>query len=168
MSTDAATLQVRKTMCATCIYRDDSPLDLAQLEAQVADDHMEGFFKGYRACHHHKGTTVCCRGFWEAHKDEFTAPVKRERWTRSPRDIAVDHGVDVTSQDAVATVILVCNRYINIEDVDEYKAAMDRKIDICTNAVRAVREILPEREQAFIGLCTISYNFEQDEEAVEP
>lgn len=68
------TLQVRRTMCRTCIYRDDSPLDLEQLEAQVADDHMPGFFKGYRACHHHRGrgVTVCCRGFWEAHKDSFT------------------------------------------------------------------------------------------------
>ena len=26
-------------------------------------------FKGHRICHHTKD--VCCRGFWNAHKDEF-------------------------------------------------------------------------------------------------
>jgi hypothetical protein len=28
-------------------------------------------FKGHRVCHH--SADVCCRGFWEAHKDEFPA-----------------------------------------------------------------------------------------------
>ena len=64
-------LKVQKRMCATCIYRPDSALDLAKLEADVADDHMDGFFKGYRICHHSED--VCCRGFWDAHKDQFTA-----------------------------------------------------------------------------------------------
>jgi len=29
--------EVQARQCATCIYRKDSPLDLAQLEAQIAD-----------------------------------------------------------------------------------------------------------------------------------
>lgn len=61
------TFKVQKRMCATCVYRPDTPLDLAALEAQVRDPHMG--FKGHRICHH--STDVCCRGFWEAHKDEF-------------------------------------------------------------------------------------------------
>lgn len=63
--------KVQKRMCATCIYRPDSTLDLAQLEADVADPRMAGYFKGHRICHHSKD--VCCRGFWERHKDSFTA-----------------------------------------------------------------------------------------------
>ena len=62
------TLKVRKTACATCIYRDDSPLDLAALEREVADPH--GGFAGHRICHHSE--TLCCRGFWVRHKDAFT------------------------------------------------------------------------------------------------
>ena len=64
-----ATFKVRKTACATCIYRDDSPLDLAALEDEVADPH--GGFAGHRICHHSE--TLCCRGFWARHKDAFTA-----------------------------------------------------------------------------------------------
>jgi uncharacterized protein (DUF3820 family) len=59
--------KVQKRMCSTCIYRPDSPLDLAKLERDVADPH--GGFRGHRICHH--SNDVCCRGFWEAHKDEF-------------------------------------------------------------------------------------------------
>lgn len=59
--------KVQKRMCATCIYRPDSPLDLAALEDAVRDPHVG--FKGHRICHH--SDDVCCRGFWEAHKDEF-------------------------------------------------------------------------------------------------
>jgi hypothetical protein len=62
-------LKVQRRMCATCIYRPDSPLDLKKLEDDVRDPHMG--FKGHRVCHH--STDVCCRGFWEAHKDEFPA-----------------------------------------------------------------------------------------------
>ena len=58
-------------MCATCIYRSDSSLSLKKLETDVADSHMKGYFKGYRICHHSK--KVCCRGFWDKHKDDFTA-----------------------------------------------------------------------------------------------
>ena len=62
-------LLVRKTQCATCIYRPDSPLDIEHLESQVRD--RWGGFKGFRACHHHEGTTVCCHGFWSRHAGEF-------------------------------------------------------------------------------------------------
>jgi hypothetical protein len=58
-------------MCATCIYRPDSRLNLAKLENDVRDPRMAGHFKGCRICHHSKD--VVCRGFWEAHKDHFDA-----------------------------------------------------------------------------------------------
>lgn len=62
--------KVQKRMCSTCIYRPDSPLDLKALEDQVRDPHMG--FKAHRICHHAPNSSnVCCRGFWEAHKDEF-------------------------------------------------------------------------------------------------
>lgn len=60
--------KVQKKACSTCIYRKDSPLDLKKLENDVRDNH--GFFKGHRVCHHSKD--VCCRGFWNRHKDKFT------------------------------------------------------------------------------------------------
>lgn len=56
-------------MCATCIYRPESPLDLKSLEAQVAD--RFGGFSGHRTCHH--SDTACCRGFWNKHRDKFAA-----------------------------------------------------------------------------------------------
>lgn len=59
--------RVQKTQCETCIYRPDSPLDLAKLEAAVADRH--GGFNGHRVCHHSKD--ACCAGFWARHKNEF-------------------------------------------------------------------------------------------------
>jgi hypothetical protein len=49
------------------IYRPDSPLDLAKLEADVADGY--GGFKGHRVCHH--SDDACCAGFWARHKNEF-------------------------------------------------------------------------------------------------
>jgi len=61
-------MKVQRKMCATCIYRKDSPLDIKELERQVAD--RLGGFRTYRACHH-AGTDVCCRGFWDRHKDKF-------------------------------------------------------------------------------------------------
>lgn len=61
--------QVQAKMCATCIYRKSWQLDLKRLEAQVADPKMRGFFRGHRICHHSKN--VCCRGFWNRHKDKF-------------------------------------------------------------------------------------------------
>ena len=54
----AAALKVRAAQCATCIYRSDSPLDLAALEAEASDGH--GGFARWRACHSHHavGSTV--------------------------------------------------------------------------------------------------------------
>lgn len=61
--------KVQKKSCSTCIYKKDSPLDIKELESQVRDKY--GFFKGYRICHH--SDDVCCRGFWNKHKNEFPA-----------------------------------------------------------------------------------------------
>ena len=62
--------QVQKKACSACIYRKDSSLDIKKLEAQIADKF--GGFKAYRECHHAKrGSKVCCRGFWNRHKDKF-------------------------------------------------------------------------------------------------
>jgi hypothetical protein len=61
------TFKVQKQRCATCIYRKDSPLDLEKLENDVRDRYIG--FKSHRVCHHSKD--VCCRGFWDHHKDEF-------------------------------------------------------------------------------------------------
>ncbi len=71
---------VQKKLCATCIYRPDSPLDIKQLETAVADRY--GGFNGYRVCHH--STDVCCRGFWQAHKDQFAMGQIAQRlgWVR--------------------------------------------------------------------------------------
>lgn len=63
------TFRVQKTACSTCIYRKDSPLDIETLEAQVRDPHIG--FKGHRIYHH--SNDVCCRGFWNRHRDEFPA-----------------------------------------------------------------------------------------------
>lgn len=59
--------QVMAQACSSCIYRKDSPLDLQRLEDQVRDPHIG--FRGHRICHN--TADVCCRGFWNAHKDEF-------------------------------------------------------------------------------------------------
>lgn len=59
--------RVQAKPCETCIYSKASQLDLRKLEADVADRY--GGFKGYRVCHHSED--VCCRGFWNAHKDQF-------------------------------------------------------------------------------------------------
>lgn len=64
-------LLVQAQQCRTCIYRPDSTLDIRQLEAQIADRRMPGFFRRARACHH-ASMYVCCRGFWNQHKDHFT------------------------------------------------------------------------------------------------
>lgn len=65
------TFKVRKTACATCIYRADTLHDLERLEAEVKDDY--GFFQGWRECHHDNPQGVCCRGYWNRHADEFPA-----------------------------------------------------------------------------------------------
>lgn len=45
-------------------------MDLKALEEAVADKY--GGFKGYRECHHAKrNSKVCCRRFWNQHKNKF-------------------------------------------------------------------------------------------------
>jgi len=61
--------KVQAKQCSSCIYHTDSPLDLGKLEADVADGY--GGFNGHRTCHH--SDDVCCRGFWNKHKDKFQA-----------------------------------------------------------------------------------------------
>lgn len=46
-------------------------MNLKELERQIADPRMRGHFTGHRICHHSKD--VCCRGFWNKHKDHFDA-----------------------------------------------------------------------------------------------
>jgi hypothetical protein len=62
-----AGFKVQRRMCTTCIYRPGSSLDIVKLENDVRDKCVG--FKGYRICHHSKD--VCCRGFWNRHKDAF-------------------------------------------------------------------------------------------------
>ena len=62
-------LRVQRHRCRTCIYRKNSPLDIAALEDEIRDP-GDGF-RGYRVCH--QSDTACCSGFWDKHKDEFRA-----------------------------------------------------------------------------------------------
>lgn len=59
--------RVQSRPCSTCIYRKDSPLNLVALENAIRDKYIG--FKGHRVCHHSRD--ACCRGFWNAHKDDF-------------------------------------------------------------------------------------------------
>jgi cellulose synthase/poly-beta-1,6-N-acetylglucosamine synthase-like glycosyltransferase len=65
--------KVQARICATCIYT--WPLDeLRRLLEYIADPAMPGFFDGYRQCHHTPDNSkICCRGFWNAHKNDFQA-----------------------------------------------------------------------------------------------
>ena len=73
--------RVRKSMCSTCIYRPDNPLNIKALEDAVRDPNLEGYFIRFRSCHHHRDKThVCCRGFWDRHKDSFTAGQLAQRF----------------------------------------------------------------------------------------
>ena len=63
---DDEVFAVRATMCPSCIYRKESPLDLAKLEAEVIDGY--GGVNAYRICHHH-------RGFWNRHWTKY-APAR--------------------------------------------------------------------------------------------
>ena len=58
---------VQRKQCATCIFRDDNPLDLDTLLAAVSDGY--GGFRGHRICHHSKD--ACCAAFWSRYKDKF-------------------------------------------------------------------------------------------------
>jgi hypothetical protein len=60
---------VQRRQCTTCIYRPESPLDLPQLEAEIADPRMKDHFKSFRLCHH--SDVACCNVFWSRHKDHF-------------------------------------------------------------------------------------------------
>ena len=67
------TFEVQAQACTTCIYRPDSVLDLVELEAEIADPHMAGYFQSYRICHSTpRGSQVCCAGFWHRHREHFT------------------------------------------------------------------------------------------------
>lgn len=61
--------KVQKHRCSTCIYRKDMLWDLKRLEDECRDPHIG--FNGYRTCHHDRSNEVCCKGFWDHHKDEF-------------------------------------------------------------------------------------------------
>lgn len=61
--------KVQRRRCETCIYRKDSPFDIAELEAQARDPKVPWFFSSYRVCHH--SNDACCRGFWDRHRDAF-------------------------------------------------------------------------------------------------
>lgn len=58
---------VQSKQCKTCIYKPGIGFDIAALEAEVADKF--GGFRAYRTCHHSRN--VCCRGFWNRHKNKF-------------------------------------------------------------------------------------------------
>ena len=59
--------RVQRSMCATCIFRPGSPLDLNRLLSEITD--RNNFFNGHRVCHHSRD--ACCAGFWARHKDDF-------------------------------------------------------------------------------------------------
>lgn len=59
--------KVQSKQCDTCIYKKATGFNIKELEDQVRDKHVG--FKSHRTCHHSKD--VCCRGFWNRHKDEF-------------------------------------------------------------------------------------------------
>ena len=63
----SAGFRVQRSMCATCIFRPGSPLDLERLLADIADPH--GGFAGHRICHH--SADACCAGFWGRHRNDF-------------------------------------------------------------------------------------------------
>jgi hypothetical protein len=101
--------KVQKRMCETCIYRPDSHLPLGVLEDQVRDPHIG--FKSHRICHH--SDDVCCRGFWEAHKDEFPAGQLAQRLCMV-EFVDVDTLAHRTIQDVRG--LLDCNTFHQLAD----------------------------------------------------
>lgn len=83
-------LHVRTKQCATCIYFPQSHFNVVKLEHDIADERAKGHFKGYRVCHDTPGfpqtgpKSVCCRGFWDRHKDKFDMGQLAQRlgWVR--------------------------------------------------------------------------------------
>jgi len=66
--------KVQAKVCETCIYKSGLAWRLDELLEQIADPRMPGFFASYRVCHHAPNESgICCRGFWNAHKDDFQA-----------------------------------------------------------------------------------------------
>ena len=63
-------MRVKAKQCRTCIYHPGAPLDLSRLEKEVSDPRMAGHFSNYRNCH--EGDNVCCRGFYNRHRDHCT------------------------------------------------------------------------------------------------
>lgn len=66
-------LKVQVRQCATCIYKKTCTWDVKELERQVSDPKISGFFVTFRACHHAPSNShVVCKGFWNRHKNHFT------------------------------------------------------------------------------------------------
>jgi hypothetical protein len=64
--------KVQRKICETCIYKAGLGWRLAELLEQIADKRAGYGFHSYRACHHTPNDSgICCRGFWNAHKDDF-------------------------------------------------------------------------------------------------
>jgi hypothetical protein len=66
--------QVQAKQCKTCIYGPNwRGRPIAELEDQVREKHRGATgFSGYRVCHSQKRSgKVCCRGFWNKHKNHF-------------------------------------------------------------------------------------------------
>lgn len=65
-------LRVQDQPCATCIYGPASGADLARLDAAIADPDRTGRYTRYQPCVlAPRREPVCCRGFWDRHKDDF-------------------------------------------------------------------------------------------------
>ena len=58
-------LRVRREQCDTCIFRANSPFDLAKLLAECGPAH--GTYAKWRACHSHADGDTVCAGFAERH-----------------------------------------------------------------------------------------------------
>lgn len=87
---------VQRRMCASCIYLPNTHFNIQKLEDEVRDPHMG--FKGHRICHHApQDSFICCRGFWEKHKDEFQAGQIAQRMG-VVEFVDVDCMVDITQR----------------------------------------------------------------------
>ena len=65
--------KVQAKVCETCIFTWPRA-ELDRLLEQIADPAFPGFFASYRVCHHARADSgICCRGFWNAHKNDFNA-----------------------------------------------------------------------------------------------
>ena len=66
--------KVQAKICETCIYKAGLGWRLDELLEQIADPKMRGYFSSYRECHHaERNSGVCCRGFWNAHSQDFAS-----------------------------------------------------------------------------------------------